>query len=571
MSDLEDDLLALAGDGVSDSEFEPQDFKKRSSPTNSSTKRRKTTVRDFDDEIDEDEEVGEDDDQIKDYEDEDEDDDEEDNLVNPYPLEGKYRDEEDRENLLKMDEIQREQTLFDRSQEMESYNEKKYLQQRLKQQKAQAEGAKDKKTRTSARSKMVKSTSKSNKLDKLSELRKQRDQKSRRESKRKDYDDYEEDEEDEEEDEGEEELEEDEEDEYGYNDYEDKVVWGSGASSSRSSRVKRSTERAQFENLSQIKVGRSMLHRFCFYSNFSDAVIDCFARINVGIDKRTRRPIYRMVQIVDVKNIPEKAYKFPSTMVDIYLTVAQNRTQKKDFPMTVFSDSPITREEFDRYVIELNKTDEELPYLDDVKEKINVLNQFMNREISDKDVNEMIKRKQQLNASTGDGQNLEGFDAVFQKSRIRDELKVAKQEKNFSKISKLEKKLEDLEVIVANTTNKVTSGGLTMSKVNERNRKLNQTNIRIAELKSSQLKKIAEATSDGGDPFSRFKTNTRMFYQDLVNEENEKALVDARINYEKEMAEKTEMDAKIASSSYRSLGVMDDLIKNIELDIEIKI
>lgn len=570
MSDLEDDLLALAGDGGSDSEFESKDLKKRSVSQSSSSKRRKTKMDDFED----DDEEGEDneDDQAIEYDDDEDDAEEEDTLVNPYPLEGKYKDEEDRENLLQMDEIQREQTLFDRTQEMESYNEKKYLQQRLKLQKAQAEGSEVKKTRTSARSKIVKSTSKSNKLDKLSELRKQRDQKSRRESKRKDYDDYEEEEdEDEDEDDEEGELDEDEEDEYGYNDFEDKVVWGSGASSSRSSRVKRSTERAKFEDISKIKVGRSMLHRFCFYSNFSEAVIDCYARINVGVDKRTRRPIYRMVQIVDVKNIPEKAYKFPSTMVDIYLTVAQNRTQKKDFPMTVFSDSAITRDEFDRYVIELNKTDEELPYLDDVNEKSEILNQFMNREVSDKDVNDMIKRKQQLNASTGDGQNMEGFDAVFQKSRLRDELKVAKQEKNFSKISKLEKKLEDLEVIVANTTNKVTSGGLTMSKVNERNRKLNQTNIRIAELKSSQLKKIAEANSDGGDPFSRFKTNTRMFYQDLVNEENEKALVDARVNYEKELAEKTEMDAKIASSSYRSLGVMDELIKNIEVDIEIHI
>lgn len=557
MSDLDDDLLALAGDGVSDSEFEPKDFKRSMSPV-SSSKRRKTHVGDFDDE-EEDEDEDEDEDEVE--------------LINPYPLEGKYRDAEDRENLLSMDEIQREQTLFDRSQEMESYNEKKYLQQRMKQQRASAEGAKSTTTRSSARSKLVKETAKGSKLDKLSELRKQREQKSRREQKRKDYDDYEDDEEeDDDDDDGDDDriVDDDEEDDYGYGDYDDKVSWGSGASSKVRSR--RSNERATFESIGQVKVGRTMLHRFCYYSEFNESIIDCYARINVGTDKRTRKPMYRMVQIVDVKNIPLKAYKFPTTMVDIYLTVAQNSKQKKDFPMNIFSDSPITLDEFERYKAELSKNDEELPYLDDIREKIDVLHHLSNKEISDKDVNDMIKRKQQLKNSSGTTKNLESFDAVYQKSKVKDELVVAEQEGNIAKINKLEGKLLDLENMIANTTRQLADNAKSaMYKVNERNRKLNQTNIRIAELKSSQMKKLAEASNDGGDPFSRFKTNTRIFYEDLVNEENQKALVDAKLNYEKELAEKTEKEVKIASSSYRSLGVMDELIRKVDLDIELQI
>ena len=103
-----------------------------------------------------------------------------------------------------------------------------------------------------------------------------------------------------------------------------------------------------------------------------------------------------------------------------------------------------------------------------------------------------------------------------------------------------------------------------MSKVNERNRKLNQTNIRKAELKSSHLRKTGEL--DEGDPFLRLKTTTRIFYQELVNEENQKALQDARANYETMMAEKNEQEAKIASSTYRELGNFDRLIAQVDID-----
>ena len=108
-----------------------------------------------------------------------------------------------------------------------------------------------------------------------------------------------------------------------------------------------------------------------------------------------------------------------------------------------------------------------------------------------------------------------------------------------------------------------------MSKVNERNRKLNLLNIDRVESKSSQQRKLAEF--DGGDPFSRLKTRTKVFYQDLINQENEKAIDDAKMNYETLVAEKSEKEAKIARSSYRCLGVMDNLIKEIDLDLEINI
>lgn len=549
MSDLEDDLLALAGGDDNDYD---------SDEAISSSKRKSKY---HDDEDDEEEE--ESDDQvlskrrrvdtsdIEGYEEEEDEKEEDNELINPYPLEGKYKDEKDRDELESMDEIQREQILFERSQEMERYNEKKYLAERMKQQRKLSQPA----AKASRASNRAKTGIKPDKRDKLSELRKQREQR----TKRKTRDDYEEELEEEEEDEDE--LSEEEEEEY--DDYDaETVTWG-GVSKSK---AKRSTELGKLSDINRIRMGRSILTQYCFYSDFNDVVLDTYGKINLGMDKRTRRPIYRMVKIIDVKSIPDKMYRLNNSKFDVFLTVSQNREQTKDFPISVFSDSPITEEDFNRYLAELKKTGESVDYLDDINDKFNQLEVFFNKGLTDKDVNEMIAKKKRLQEERGiTSGEMSGYDAVTQKAKLMDELKIAKQENNLNRVRDLISKLKRIDQILneQSKTKSSNQSSNTMSKVNERNRKLNATNIRKAEVKSRNAVQV----NDGGDPFSRLKTVTRMFYQDLINEENEKALKD--LNYEELLKEKSKQEEKIAMSTYRDLGQMDKLIRSIDIDIDI--
>lgn len=546
MSDLDDDLLALAG---ADSGSEENDnVVKRAASEGGPRKRLKTGSSDEDedegdddnDEAFDEDDAGEDenDEEVNDsrtYDDEDEE--EEDELVNPYPLEGKYKDEEDRERLLDMDEIEREQTLFERSQEMDRYNEKKYLRQRLK----QAQGT-EKKTRTSSRQATL--GARSSKMDKLSELRKQRERKSRKAA-AEDYEDEEEEEEDEEE-----ELDDVEEEAYG----DDEVVWGSGKSKFRP----KSFEKATAADINKIKIGRSFLSKYLYYRNFAEVVSRAFGKINVGMDRRTRRPMYRVVQIEEVVTYPQKQYQVGETRTDMYLLVSQNRQQTKEFPFTVFSDGDIFPEEFERYLQELSKTNEDPPYVDDVNEKAEEIHRLMNSGLTNQDIDEMISRKQKMK------NGMRAYDAVYEKSKAMDELRVAKQEGNAERIRELSDRIKKMDEILLKDNERASKSSLTsMSKVNERNRKLNQTNVRKAELKS--MKKVNESVE--GDAFSRLKTNSRMFYKDLAKEENQKALHDARANYDTMIAEKNEKEAKIATSTYREMGVFDKLIALIDLNI----
>ena len=116
MSDLEDDLLALAGG---------EDNTYESDEEITSSKRKPIVADDYNEDDDEDTvlskrrrvESGDDDD----HEPQQGEEFQENELIDPYPLEGKYKDEADREALDNMDEMEREQILFERMQEMDKY------------------------------------------------------------------------------------------------------------------------------------------------------------------------------------------------------------------------------------------------------------------------------------------------------------------------------------------------------------------------------------------------------------------------------------------------------------------
>jgi RNA polymerase-associated protein RTF1 len=96
--------------------------------------------------------------------------DEADAFENPYPLEGKYKDEADKEQLLNMSEILREEILYARGEEMQRLKEKRDLAMLVNKQ------AKDQ-PRRSGREGQLRSE-KAGKRDELSELKKRREEKS---------------------------------------------------------------------------------------------------------------------------------------------------------------------------------------------------------------------------------------------------------------------------------------------------------------------------------------------------------------------------------------------------------
>ncbi|CAH02619.1 RNA polymerase-associated protein [Kluyveromyces lactis] len=582
MSDLDDDLLALAGAGTDEEEEDEflSTSKKHASKESSGSKRRRIMKDDEDEDEDEDDNDEEDDDGYMPADsfdnDEEEEEEEEETDSIPFPLEGKYKDEKDREKLELLPEMERESILFERSQQMQKYQERKLLRQHAKsikqQQQLQREGSKS--TRASTRS--SRTTGHSDlKQSKLSELKKQRAKKSgnyefsdneseddyrseddsRGRRRRGDYDD-------------------EEEEESEYDEEEDDYDLGYEKSKTRGRERAdiHEVEWAEDDNLdresslddyNKIQIGRSFVAKFCFYPHFNKIVEGCYGRVNIGKDKHTGNSMYRMVKIERV--FLQKPYNMGKFFTNQYFGVTQGK-DRKIFQMSYFSDSPVTQPEYERYLLSLEKYDitQPSPYI--LNNKSKAVNEFVCEPLTPKLMDDIVRNRMVFN------KKLSGTNAVMEKQVLKEKLQFSKQSGDIESESKyanqlkaLEKRLSSYEKHHENDQNDIKTLGALTSK----NRKLNIDRIRHAEtIKREEGVNKVDAKSD---PFSRLKTRTKIYYQEIQQEENEKAREEAKRQLEVDQEAEEQKKKELLLAKFRRLGGLEEIIGSLDLKLHIDI
>ncbi|ODV61667.1 RNA polymerase-associated protein ASCRUDRAFT_70132 [Ascoidea rubescens DSM 1968] len=634
MSDLDDDLLALAGVG-SDEEQSADFSKKRKASLNSGGNPHKKNKHDYDEDFDEeyDEESNSDSNHISDNNKDDKNGDNNDDNdgdafsdpssfkysplsndfkdsaldINPYPLESKYKDEEDKNRLLSMDEVQREEILFERSQEIEKYNERKYLARRVKQKQAER----------SNRSMNVKKNSKAIKSSKLSELKKQRAKKNQHNDGYDDgdYEDeeysnknqaYPEEEEEEEDKAYQEEEEEDDDykpdqeyqdnyadndnyqdednDDYDpdhndnrskkvksksrhgrghdeeYNDYEDEddrnaVKWVDGSSSSNKIRI------ASVSEINKIKFGRSGILKYCQYPKFGEVAKGCFVKVAIGTNKQTGEPQTRLGKIDKI--IDGKPYKLENRTVNQYAIVSIGNAYKK-FPMNNFSNSKVDEFGYNDYLNTLKKLNSSLPTNKDIEKKYNELVAFTSKPLTLEEQNSIIERRNKLTTSEV------GISAIVKKSHLLSKLKVAKAQNDIEKIKDAEKKLLMLNRSLKSMQKKGFESNNSLHKVNERNRMLNAKNIRQAEIMNVEKRK-KESRTGVANPFSRLRTTTKVLYYEIQKEENERAKAEIIEEQKEEEKNSKNNEQLLLKARYRQFGGIDELISKVQLSVDLSL
>ncbi|KAK9481184.1 hypothetical protein V1514DRAFT_287286 [Lipomyces japonicus] len=566
MSDLDEDLLALAGDVGEDTASRKRSAKRSST---GGSKRRKTKDNEDNDDLElgeedevEDEEDEEDvEDDLDDLDvgpksrrrnkselDENEDDEEqqEEEFVHPYPIMDKYKDEKDRKWLESLEEIQREEILFERSQEMQAYNERIYLAQRLKDSKRSGKA-----TRSSTRDTPKGSSVKRNQL---SELKKKREEKTVRDRQRSNnepvvklrYDD----EEDDEADEGEDEA-------YKYADENEEVEWAESTGPTKTLNV---------DLINQVKFGRTSLAKFCHYPEFERVVVDSFVRMNIGVDRRTNKETYRLCQVKAV--IETKPYTFMNRTVNQNLLCAFG-SNEKTFGMGFLSDRPFTDAEFDKWKAVLEEEKIAIPSVRFIETKAQQLQKMKDRTLTPEEVNLMIETRQKL--STNDRGN-----SVMRKTLLEQKKIIAESNNDANEVARIEEQLADIDerqtVRLSSTVND--SPLQRLSRVNERNRRANQDEIRKAEIRASEerRKQLQNKSFVSADPFSRLKTNARMYY-DHTEEIQGPGQGDVPADDNIEEAETVEgqiKQKKLAEDFVKQpLSAVDDVIASTNFGVEI--
>jgi hypothetical protein len=197
-----------------------------------------------------------------------------------YPLEGKFISATDREHILSLPEIEREEILADRAQQV------LHRQQDLMLKKAMNENAAQSKQKRKAdaaelddgeKRSMRPKTDKRSALDDYKRAREQkgaerdrrdtaRDRKDRRSPTPVSDRDA---------------------------DGESEVEWAEPTTSSR----RREDPPAELQDFERCRIGRSTFAKVCFYPGFEEAIRGCYARISIGMNRETGQNMYRMTQI----------------------------------------------------------------------------------------------------------------------------------------------------------------------------------------------------------------------------------------------------------------------------------
>ncbi|AJR80834.1 Rtf1p [Saccharomyces cerevisiae YJM541] len=558
MSDLDEDLLALAG--ADESEEEDQvltttSAKRAKNNDQSLSKKRRIEVGSVEDDDDEEDDynpysVGN-----ADYGSEEEEE------ANPFPLEGKYKDESDREHLESLPEMERETLLFERSQIMQKYQERKLFRARGRDMKEQQQRAKNdedsRKTRASTRS--THATGHSDiKASKLSQLKKQRARKNRHYSDNEDEDD--------EEDYREEDYKDDEGSEYGddeeYNPFDRRDTYDKREEVEWAEEEDEQDREPEISDFNKLRIGRSFVAKFCFYPGFEDAVKGCYGRVNVGTDKRTGKTSYRMVRIERV--FLQKPYNMGKFYTNQYFGVTQGK-DRKVFQMNYFSDGLFAEDEYQRYLRALDNSQMIKPSLHSLSNKTKEVMDFVNTPLTDKTTDEVVRHRMQFN------KKLSGTNAVLEKTVLREKLQYAKETNNEKDIAKYSAQLRNFEKRMSVYEKHHENDQSDIKKLGEltsKNRKLNMSNIRNAE----HVKKEDSNNFDSkSDPFSRLKTRTKVYYQEIQKEENAKAKEIAqqeKLQEDKDAKDKREKELLVAQ--FRRLGGLERMVGELDIKFDLK-
>lgn len=561
MSDIVEDLLALAGadEEEDDDEVLTTSAKRSGKSDRASSKKRRIEVEGGDEEEDEEEDdynpaasgAG-----IGDFDQEDEEEEE-----NPFPLESKYKDEADREYLEGLPEMERETMLFERSQIMQKYQDRKMFRQRGKNLKEQQQKSRQqeegKKTRSSTRATVT--TGHSDLKDsKLSQLRKQREKKSQN----RPYSDDEGDEEEEEEDEykyDDNKYEEDE-DEEDYNPYsrkpgmeeEEEVQWAE----------EDFDREANVTDFNKVKIGRSFVGNFCFYPGFNEIVKGNYGRVNVGTDKRSGQTLYRMVKIEKV--FLQKPYNMGKFITNQYFGVTQGK-DRKVFQMRYFSDGAFTQQEFERYIQTLDRDHITRPSVYSLDNKAKEMNSFVSQPLTGKLTDEIVRNRMVFN------KKLSGVNAVLEKTVLKEKLQYAMESGNERDIAKYSAQLRSFEKRMSTYEKHHENDKVGINKLNAlttKNRRVNIDRLKNAE----QVKKEDVPFDSKSDPFSRLKTRTKFYYQEIQREENEKAKNDAeQKQLEVDQASTQRKEQELLSAKFRRLGGLKQVVGTIDFQFNIEI
>ncbi|EEQ91438.1 hypothetical protein RJZ56_002258 [Blastomyces dermatitidis] len=292
------------------------------------------------------------------------------------------------------------------------------------------------------------------------------------------------------------------------------VEWDEGPRR-RSPSLPRDDPPAELRDIQRARVGRSNFAQVCFYPGFDSAIANCYVRVVIGVNKETQQNEYRLCSIKRFAEGKPYAMEGPngrSFITTQYAVLAHGKAER-EFPFIACSDSPITDAEFNRYRQTMAVEDCKMATKSMVAGKVADINRLINHQFTKEELEEKLRRQ-----GTNDNK-MKVFERLQLEKRRQeaiaagDEAAVAQCDAELQRFTG-PKLAFGTSLVKPRSTEKTQQERL--QELNRRNQKLNAENVRRAQLEERRRERLAAAAVARGEAvanrFARVKTKARTHY-----------------------------------------------------------
>ncbi|KAK1375303.1 Plus3 domain-containing protein [Heracleum sosnowskyi] len=264
-----------------------------------------------------------------------------------------------------------------------------------------------------------------------------------------------------------------------------------------------------FDDIKGITIRRSKLAKWLMEPFFDDLIVGCFVR--VGIGKSKTGPIYRLCVVRNVDSSdPDSQYKLDNKLTHKFLNcVWGNENSAARWQMAMVSDSDPTKEEFELWVKEVERSGGRMPTKQDVLDKKDAIQKTSTFVYSAATVKLMLQEKKSA--------TWRPLNVAAEKDRLRRGMEVALGTNDEAEVERIKARLLELEA--SRQTQGKDKKAVKLAEMNRKNRVDNFKNA--SGLKSAGGLKAGDA---GYDPFSRRWTRSRNYYVAKSSGGNEAAV-----------------------------------------------
>ncbi|KAM3467718.1 hypothetical protein MY5147_008653 [Beauveria neobassiana] len=432
-----------------------------------------------------------------------------------YPVDGKFRSESEKAEILAMPELEREQILADRANEIERLRQNRLLRQMVTDTQNDERKAKKKRSADSAdledddedrRGKSSRRTG-GTAMDALRRAR--ADRQKRREDHERRRDAYS--------------PRRESDDEASEDDYR------RGSRTPEKKDEKKDEPKPELRDFERVRLGRNEFAQVCFTPGFEAAITGCFIRIALGPHPDTGVEQYRMAIIKGFTTGRPYALSGPNGtfVTDQYVKVAHGKAIK-EFPFIAASSGRFTENELNRYQVTCHNENVKTPLKSVLNSKIDDINNLLTHNWTNEEIKARLARRNELRKRFDPAERarvarlLEEATVAGDTERmqeLQDELdKLGAQRLAFkTSLGPTKSSLYESGAGAGGGTPRISSEQDRLAARNKENRRMNQEAVRKAQLREKAKAREIELSLSRGeivaeDPSRRLRTKAKFVH-----------------------------------------------------------